>query len=84
MDSGRVAQTELASPQSVVAVQRGTHTGSPPLRRTQAAVPGHSLEVAAGVLQRLVQKRMERPEGAVLERQRRVSPEQLISREQAW
>ena len=46
-----------------------------------APLPGHSVEVAAGVAQRVEQKRTVLPEADVLDRHRRVSPEQGASRE---
>ncbi len=83
-DSPSTAQAAPAKGQSLAAAQRGTQTGSPPLSRMHAALSGHSDDEAAGVAQRLVQKRTVRPVGAVFERHSRVSLAQGVSREQAW
>jgi hypothetical protein len=82
-DSLSTAQAEPVKGQSLTAVHFGMHTGSPPLRRMHAAVPGHSVELAAGVVHRWEQKRTVRPVAEVFERHRRVSPPQGASREQA-
>ena len=47
-----------------------------------APLPGHSVEVAAGVTQRAEQKRTVLPDAVVLERHSGVSPRQGASREQ--
>ncbi len=69
--------------QSAAVVHLGMHTGSPQLSRMHAAEPGHSDEVADGVVQRAEQKRTVRPVDEVFERHSRVSPAQGSSREHA-
>lgn len=87
MDSGSTAQVELGKRQSVVAVQRGRHTRSPPLSRMQVPLLGHSGDDAAAAVQRFEQNRTVRevaPLVMVFDRHRRVSLWQGSLGEQAW
>ena len=83
IDSASTAHADPLNGQSAAAVHFGMHTGSPPLSRTHAPEPGHSDDVADGVVHRAEQKRTVCPVAEVFERHRRVSPAQGSSREHA-
>lgn len=86
-DSEVTAQAALGKRQSLVAVQRGRHTRSPPLSRMQVPLLGHSADWAAAAVQRSEQKRTVRdvaPLVRVLERQSRVSLWQGWLGPQGW
>jgi len=56
------------------------HTGSPPLSRTQAPLPGHSLDCPAGVVQRWEQNCTVLRVEVVLDKHRGASDPQGSSR----
>lgn len=78
--------TEHTAPvklQSASRVQRWRHTVAP-LSTAHAADPGHSVEVAAGVEQREVQKSAVRRVAVVVARQSDASDPHGRSRLQSW